>query len=227
MIFEENVSTRMEKHSWVAPGWKRSRRTLLALWSSTLEKNLGGCARTPDTRLKPTSGPKLVEAHPRGPASLPAMTSALRDYTGKDAGKASLPMSRKASPHPDLIPFPQFAHETLDVGTDVGKKAHVAGFVSSTLLTRHQRFEQCPALAFDNSREGFRSLIDRVRTYVPLSQVQVVVEVTGQYHRALLQSLQEQGIPVYVIHVQKRQEGLLKTDKRDALGASKHALQPA
>ena len=110
------------------------------------------------------------------------------------------------------------AHETLYVGVDVGKRAHVAGFLSSTLLTRHQRFEHCPALAFDNSREGFRSLIDRIKTYVPLTQVQALLEVTGHYHRALLQYLQEVDIPVYVIHVQKRQEGLLKTDKRDALG---------
>ena len=42
--------------------------------------------------------------------------------------------------------------------------------------------------------------------------------MTGHYHRALLQYLQELDIPVYIIHVQKRQEGLLKTDKRDALG---------
>ncbi len=57
------------------------------------------------------------------------------------------------------------AYETFYVGTDISKKAHVAGFVSSTLLLRHQRFEHCPALAFDNSREGFRSLIDRIKTY--------------------------------------------------------------
>jgi hypothetical protein len=44
------------------------------------------------------------------------------------------------------------------------------------------------------------------------------MEVTGHYHRPLLQYLQELDIPVYVMHVQKRQEGLLKTDKRDALG---------
>lgn len=69
----------------------------------------------------------------------------------------------------------------------------------------------------DNSREGFRSLIDRIQTYVPLTQVQALLEVTGHYHRALLQYLQELDIPVYLIHVQKRQEGLLKTDKRDAL----------
>ncbi len=41
---------------------------------------------------------------------------------------------------------------------------------------------------------------------------------TGQYHRALLQYGQELDIPAFVLHVQKRQEGLLKTDKRDALG---------
>jgi len=127
-------------------------------------------------------------------------------------------MPRKPSSSPDLEVLPMLAHETLYVGVDVGKRAHVAGFLSSTLLTRHQRFEHCPALAFDNSREGFRSLIDRIKTYVPLTQVQALLEVTGHYHRALLQYLQEVDIPVYVIHVQKRQEGLLKTDKRDALG---------
>lgn len=110
------------------------------------------------------------------------------------------------------------ANETLYVGVDIGKKAHVAGFISYTLLQRHQRFEHCPALAFDNSREGFRSLIDRIETYVPLTQIQALLEVTGHYHRALLQYLQELDISVFVIHVQKRQEGLLKTDKRDALG---------
>lgn len=54
--------------------------------------------------------------------------------------------------------------------------------------------------------------------FVPLTQVQALLEVTGHYHRALLQYLQELDIPVFVIHVQKRQEGLLKSDKRDALG---------
>ena len=127
-------------------------------------------------------------------------------------------MPRKASARLDLQVVPMLAQETLYVGVDVGKKAHVAGFISSTLLTRHQRFEHCPALAFDNSREGFRSLIDRIQTYVPLTQIQALLEVTGHYHRAWLQYLQELDIPVFVIHVQKRQEGLLKTDKRDALG---------
>lgn len=114
--------------------------------------------------------------------------------------------------------LPMLARETLYVGVDIGKKTHVAGFISPTLLTRHQRFESCPALSFENSREGFRALIDRISTYVPLTQVYVVMEVTGHYHRALLQYVQELDLPVYVMHVQKRQQGLLKTDKRDALG---------
>ena len=109
-------------------------------------------------------------------------------------------------------------HETLYVGIDIGKRAHVAGFLATTLLARHQRFEHCPAFSFENSREGFRSLIDRIQTYVPLIQVQVLLEATGHYHRALMQYLQDLDIPVYIIHVQKRREGLLKSDKRDALG---------
>lgn len=127
-------------------------------------------------------------------------------------------MSRKISSRSASLALPLLSHEILYVGVDIGKKAHVAGFISSTLLQRHQRFEHCPALAFENSREGFRSLIDRIQTYVPLTQVQALLEVTGHYHRALLQYLQELDIPVFVIHVQKRQEGLLKSDKRDALG---------
>src|SRR5712691_898358 len=86
-------------------------------------------------------------------------------------------MPRKTSAHASLQALPMLAQETLYVGVDVGKKAHVAGFISSTLLTRHQRFEHCPALAFENSREGFRSLIDRIQTYVPLTQVQALLEV--------------------------------------------------
>jgi transposase len=131
-------------------------------------------------------------------------------------------MTRKGQVHPDLQVLPMLPHDTLYVGIDIGKLAHVAGFVSPTLLTRHQRFEACPALSFENSREGFRSLVDRIRTYVPLTQVYAVLEITGHYHRALLQYLQEMDIPVYVMHVQKRPKGLLKTDKRDALGLANH-----
>ena len=123
---------------------------------------------------------------------------------------------------PNLQVMPMLARETLYVGVDIGKTTHVAGFLSATLLTRHQRFEHCPALTFENSREGFRALVDRIHSYVPLTQVYALLEVTGHYHRALLQYLQELDIPVYIMHVQKRQAGLLKTDKRDALGLANH-----
>ena len=63
-----------------------------------------------------------------------------------------------------------------------------------TLLNRHRRFEHCPALSFENSREGLRTLIDRIKTSAPLIQVQIVLEVMGHYHQALLHYLQEQDI---------------------------------
>jgi hypothetical protein len=118
--------------------------------------------------------------------------------------------------------LPQLGHETLYIGVDVGKAQHVAGFVSRTLLARYQRFESCPALSFAQSREGFRALAERIREYVPLTQVYVLLEVTGHYHRGLVQYLHELEIPVYLMHVQKRQAGLLKSDKRDALGLANH-----
>ena len=122
----------------------------------------------------------------------------------------------------DLQAVPMLKYESLYVGIDVGKQRHVAGFVSTTLLERHQRFEACPALAFEQSREGFRALIERIRSYVPLEQVSVLLEQTGHYHRTLVQYLQEFDIPVYIMPVQKRPPGMLKTDKRDALSLANH-----
>jgi transposase len=77
-------------------------------------------------------------------------------------------------------------------------------------------------LVIDQSREGFRALVDRIQEFVPLPQAFVLLEVTGHYHRTLVQYLQELGIAVYVMHVQQRQAGLLKSDKRDALGLALH-----
>jgi transposase len=105
-------------------------------------------------------------------------------------------MKGKAKTGPDLQGLAMLPHETLYVGVDLGKATHVGGFVSTALLSRYQRFERCPALSFENSREGFRALVDRISFYVPLTQVYVVVEVTGHYHRTLLQYLQELDIPV-------------------------------
>ena len=131
-------------------------------------------------------------------------------------------MASKQKQRPDLVPVPMLLHESLYMGIDVGKARHVAGFVSTTLLERHQRFEACPALVVENSREGFRALIDRMCSYVPLEQVFVLLEYTGHYHRALVEYLQEHDISVYVMPVQKRPGGMLKTDKRDALSLASH-----
>jgi transposase len=132
-----------------------------------------------------------------------------------------MPQARSATAAAFHAP-PQLGYETLYVGIDVGKLQHVAGFVSQTLFARYQRFENCPALTFAQSREGFRALVDRIQAYVPLTQVYVLLEVTGHYHKALVQYLHEFDIPVYLMHVQKRRAGLLKSDKRDALGLANH-----
>src|SRR6266513_2774856 len=126
-------------------------------------------------------------------------------------------MARQAARSP-LNVVPLFSHETLYVGVDVGKFRHVAGFLSRTLLQRHERFEGCPAFAFEQSREGFCALVDRIREYVPLEQATVLIERTGHYHKNLEQYLLELDITVYRIHVQERPKGMTKTDKRDALG---------
>lgn len=118
----------------------------------------------------------------------------------------------------NLRVIPMLANESLYVGIDVGKSHHVAGFVSPPLLKRHERFEACPVLRFENSREGFRLLMKRVREYVPREQCYLVLEQTGHYHRALLQYLLDLDLPVYVMPVQTRPKGVPKTDKRDALG---------
>lgn len=126
-------------------------------------------------------------------------------------------MARRHLAYPDLTAIPLLAHETLYVGVDVGKFRHVAAFLSRTLLARHERFEGCPTLAFEQSREGFRAFADRIRQLVPIEQATVLLEYTGHYHRLLEQYLLELDITVYRIHVQERPKGMVKTDKRDAL----------
>src|SRR5436309_1382907 len=71
---------------------------------------------------------------------------------------------------------PALAHESLYIGIDIGKKTHVAGFLSHTLLQRHQRFEACPAFTFEQSREGFRALAERMQMYAPLEHIYVLLE---------------------------------------------------
>ncbi len=114
--------------------------------------------------------------------------------------------------------MPTLPHESLYIGVDIGKFRHVAGFVSKTLLERHKHFEHCPAFTFEQSREGFRAFVERIRSYCPLEQCFILMEQTGHYHKAFQQYLLELDVPVYVMHVQERPKGMIKTDKRDALG---------
>ena len=65
-------------------------------------------------------------------------------------------------------------------------------------------------------------LIDRIQEYTPLEQCYVLLEKTGHYHLALVQYLHDLDISVYLVHVQERPKGMLKTDKRDALGLANH-----
>src|SRR6266496_2973022 len=51
------------------------------------------------------------------------------------------PMTRRAKQRLQAVPLLQ--HDPVFLGIDVGKTRHVAGFVSKTLLERHQRFEAC------------------------------------------------------------------------------------
>ena len=118
--------------------------------------------------------------------------------------------------------MPMLPHESIYIGVDIGKFRHVAAFVSKTLLERHQHFEHCPAFLFEQSREGFRAFVERIRTYCPLEHCFIVMEQIGHYHRPLLQYLLGLDLPVYVMHVQSRETRMLKTDKRDALGLANH-----
>lgn len=131
-------------------------------------------------------------------------------------------MTIRAKQRPDLKAIPMLRNESLYIGIDIAKTKHVAGFVSKTLIERHTRFEACPALAFENTREGFRLLVERIREFSELEHVFILMERTGHYHKALLQYLQELDLPVFVMHVRTRPAGMMKTDKRDALSLANH-----
>jgi len=131
-------------------------------------------------------------------------------------------MAKRMASRSDIKDLPMLPGESIYIGVDIGKFKHVAGFVSKTLLERHKHFEHCPAFLFEQSREGFRAFVERIGAYCPLEQCFILLEQTGHYHRPLLQYLLESDIAVYVMHVQSRQTGMLKTDKRDALGLANH-----
>jgi transposase len=131
-------------------------------------------------------------------------------------------MRNTADKRSNINVLPMLHNESLYVGVDIGKHSHIAGFVSNTLLKRYEHFEGCPVLIFDQSRDGFRQLIDRIQSFCPLEQCFVLMEKTGHYYKALEQYLLELDISVYVMHVQERPKRMLKSDKRDALMLANH-----
>ena len=78
-------------------------------------------------------------------------------------------MTKRKQMPPHLTALPMLPAEAIYIGVDIGKFKHVAGFVSTTLLERHKHFENCPAFTFEQSREGFRALVERIRAYGPAS----------------------------------------------------------
>lgn len=138
-------------------------------------------------------------------------------------------MTRKTAVSPDLSngtmttqPLPAPARslpedEILYIGIDIGKKSHVAGFVSDSLLQRYERFTKCPIMPVPNGRLGFTALAERIASYVSPDRCMVLLEHTGHFHHAVRDYLHDLGICVYTRHVQKRDKSQQKTDKHDAL----------
>src|SRR6266567_1522920 len=77
-------------------------------------------------------------------------------------------ITKRAKVHAASKVLPMLTNESIYIGVDIGKFKNVAGFISRTLLERHQHFENCPAFIFEQSREGFRAFVECIRTYCPL-----------------------------------------------------------
>ena len=105
----------------------------------------------------------------------------------------------------------------LCIGIDIGKRRHVAGFVSSSLLSQYGRFDLCPTATFEANAAGIEGVLTHIQEYLPLSACAVLLEHTGHYHRTLEELLIARGLSVYVIAVHQRKSRLDKTDKIDAL----------
>lgn len=107
--------------------------------------------------------------------------------------------------------------ERLYVGIDVGKENHVAAFYSAYLQRKYGHYTAIPTIPVANSRLDFERLVAQIQLHAPLDRCIVIMEKTGHYHLPLLQYFQEQGIEVYLVHVQKRPRKQ-KNDRRDAQG---------
>jgi len=107
----------------------------------------------------------------------------------------------------------------LYLGIDIAKSSHVAALLSPSLLAQYGTADRCPTLIFAQSRPGFVKLLAVMTLYASPCECAVLVEDTGHYGRALEQYLQEKGVEVYRIHVQ-REKRKQKSDKRDARALS-------
>jgi transposase len=107
----------------------------------------------------------------------------------------------------------------LVVGVDPHKKKHAAVFMTQDFMIRSK-------LKFDNSREGFEKVLERVRTEVLKTGCRGVIFAieTGAHHwRNLAYFLDEKGIPLRLINqftLKRRREGKdlnhRKNDYRDS-----------
>src|SRR3972149_3654419 len=101
------------------------------------------------------------------------------------------------------------SEQYLIVGIDVGKDRHHAFFGTATGKTLLKRF------VFDNTYEGFRSLLDQteaVRVRHNLSKVVYGMEPTANYHKPLGEGLIELGRIVVLV------SGVTVKRKRESLG---------
>jgi hypothetical protein len=78
-------------------------------------------------------------------------STAWRYHLEPHRGGTSMARRTKVLSDPQVLPM--LPNESLYIGVDIGKFQNVAGFVSRTLLERHQHFENCPAFIFLNNRE--------------------------------------------------------------------------
>jgi transposase len=114
---------------------------------------------------------------------------------------------------------------TLIVGVDVAKSVHWARFVD------YRGMEIGKAVSFKNDRQGFESIVARIREIsnmktvrYPFENVIVGMEPTGHYWKALANYLMKVGYKVVGVnpyHTKKSKElddnSPTKCDKKDAI----------
>jgi transposase len=114
---------------------------------------------------------------------------------------------------------------TLIVGVDIAKSLHWARFVD------YRGVEVSKALSFKNNRQGFKSIVTRIKEVCnikvlryPIETVIIGMEPTGHYWKALASYLPEAGYRVVCVnpfHTKKAKElddnSPTKNDKKDAL----------